>query len=192
MLEILTDNPRQLRRKASMKFHIIAIDHGWQMEPHGIEPPESTAAKSQLETVLTQIIVDRVVDLICEESDPCRLSIAQKIAYEHNPRIPWKSINMSAQERLEAGIWEALLHRGGHTIEEIPGYYRTVDHRIPEDDTREQFFAKKSFQAAKAVGAKSILILCGDMHADFLKGILESSGLQVEANHGLVPRKYWQ
>jgi hypothetical protein len=132
------------------------------------------------------------VDLICEESDPCRLSIVQKTAYEHNPRIPWKNINKSAQERLEAGIWEALLHRPSHTIEETPGHYRTVDHRVPEDNTREQFFGKEAIQAANATGARSILILCGDMHAEFLKQILEASQHQVETKHDLIPQKYWQ
>lgn len=41
-----------------MKFLIIAIDHGWQSVPHGPETPESTAAKTRLETVLTQTIAD--------------------------------------------------------------------------------------------------------------------------------------
>ncbi len=132
-----------------MKFLILAIDHGWQLVPYGLETPESTAAKTLFEKVLTQIITGRGVDLICEECDPCRLSIAQKIAYEHNPRIPWKNISMSAQERLEAGIWGALLHRPAHTIEETPGFYRTVEHRIPEDEVREEFFAKETTQAAK-------------------------------------------
>ena len=94
-----------------MRFFILAIDHGWQYMPYDLETPEIAAAKTRLETVLTQEIADRGVDLICEESDPCRLSIAQKIAYRHSPRIPWKNITMSAQERLEAGIWESLLHR---------------------------------------------------------------------------------
>lgn len=175
-----------------MKFLVFAIDHGWQSVPYGLETPESTAAKTRFEKILTQTIPDRGVDLICEESDPRLLSIAQKIAHEHNPRIPWKNIDMSAQERLEAGIWDALLHRPSHTIEEIPGYYRTVDHRIPEDNIREEFFAKKAIQTAGAAGAKSILILCGDMHTDFLKQILEASQYQVEANRDLIPKKYWQ
>lgn len=115
-----------------MRFLILAIGHGWQYVPYDPETPEIAAAKTRLETVLTQEIAARRVDLICEESDPCRLSIAQRIAYEHNPRIPWKNINMSVQERLEAGIWEALLHRPYHEIEEPPGsgYCRTVQHRI--------------------------------------------------------------
>jgi hypothetical protein len=180
--------------KAAMRFLILAIDHGWQYVPYDLETPEIAAAKTRLETVLTQEIGGRRVDLICEESDPCRLSIAQKMAYEHNPRIPWKNINMSAQERLEAGIREALLHRPYHTIEQPPGsgFYRTVHHRIAEDDTREQFFGRECLQAANACGARSILILCGDMHADFLKQILEASQHQAETNHDLIPEKYWQ
>ena len=175
-----------------MNFLIFAIDHGWQSVPHGLESPEIAAAKTQLQNVLAQIITDRGVDLICEESDPCRLSIAQKMVYEHNPRILWTNVNMSAQERLEAGIWEALLHRPAHTIEESPGYYRTVDHRIPEDAVREEFFAKESIRAANAAGAKDILILCGDMHTDFLKAGFERNKYQAEANHSLIPKKYWQ
>src|SRR6266481_6919210 len=175
-----------------MKFLILAIDHGWQLVPYGHETPESTAAKTLFEKVFTQTITDRGVDLVCEECDPCRLSIAQKIAYEHNPRIPWKNIIMSAEERLEAGIWEALLHRPAHTIEEAEGFYRTVDHRIAEDSIREEFFAKTVLETVNKTNAKSILILCGDMHMDFLKDILEGRGKHVETNHELIAKKYWE
>ncbi len=177
-----------------MRFLILAIDHGWQYVPYDRETPDIEAAKRQLEIILTQVIANRRVNLICEESDPCRLTIAQKMVYEHDPRITWKNINMSAQERLEAGIWEALLHRPYHDIEEPEGsgYPRTIDHRIPEDATREQFFVKESLQAANATGATSILILCGDMHADFLRQLLEADRRQAETNHELIPKKYWE
>lgn len=175
-----------------MKCLIIAIDHGWQLEPWGHETPEIAAAKDRLGAFLRRVIADRGVDVICEESDPCRLSIAQKMAYEHHPRISWKNINMSAQERLEAGIWEALLHRPQHTTQDADGNYRTVDHRIPEDDARERFFAREVIQAANAVGARSILALCGHMHVDFLRQILETGGCQAETDDTLIPRKYWQ
>lgn len=175
-----------------MKCFIIAIDHGWQLEPWGLETPEIVEAKVGLGALLRRVIVDRGVDVICEESDPCRVSIAQKIAYEYEPRVSWKNISMSAQERLEAGIWEALFNRPGHTIEDPAGTYRTIDHRIPEDDTRERFFAREVIQAANAVGAKSILVLCGHMHAGFLQQILEAGGCQAETDGTLIPRKYWQ
>jgi len=175
-----------------MKFFIVAVDHGWQLVPHGVETPESEAAKTRFRDLLVQTINARGVDLICEESDPCRLSIAQEIAYEHNPRIAWKNIIMSAEERLEAGIWEALLHRPAHTIEEAEWFYRTVDHRIAEDSIREEFFAKTVLETVNKTNAKSILILCGDMHMDFLKDILEGRGKQVETNRELIAKKYWE
>lgn len=177
-----------------MRFLIVAIDHGWQLVSHGPETPESTEDKNRLEVVVRKAIAERGVNLICEESDPCRLSIAQKIAYEYKPSIPWKNINMSAQERLEAGIWEALLNRPYRAVEEPAGSgnYRTIHHRIPQDDAREGFFAKESIRAANAAGAGSILILCGDMHADFVKRILGDLKFQAEANHDLIPHKYWE
>jgi hypothetical protein len=175
-----------------MKFLVVAIEHNWQLVPHGPETPEMTKAKDRLRSVLDQAIVGRGVDLICEESDPCRLSIAQRIAYEHNPRIPWENITMSAQQRLEAGIYDALLDRPLHVISEPTDYHFEIKHRIPEDGIREQFFATEATQAANGVGARSILILCGDMHADFLKQILEAGLHQAEVNRDLIARKYWQ
>jgi hypothetical protein len=175
-----------------MKFLIVAIEHNWQMAPHGPETPEMTKAKDRLRKVLNQAITDRGVDLICEESDPCHLSVAQKIAYEHGPRIPWKNITMSAQERLEAGIYEALLDRPLHVIKEPTDYHFEIKHRIPEDGAREQFFAAEATREAKGIGARSVLMLCGDMHADFVKAILGASQHQAEVNRNLVARKYWQ
>jgi hypothetical protein len=173
-----------------MNCLILAIDHNWQYVPHNVETPEM----QQLKATLTEAIANRNVDLICEECDPCRLAIAQKMAYEHQPRIAWRNINMSAQERLEAGIWEALLHRPCHTIEDPPdsGYLIEIDHRIPEDALREQFFADESMGAAEAAGAQSILIPCGDMHVESLREILEARHIQVETNHDLIPEKHWQ
>lgn len=175
-----------------MKFLIVAIEHNWQLVPHGPETAEMTTAKDQFTKLINQAIADREVGLICEESDPCRLSIAQKAAYEHTPRIPWKNITMSAQERLEAGIYQALLDRPYHVIKEPTDYHFEIKHRIPEDEIREEFFATEATQEATSIGASSVLMLCGDMHADFVGAILEASQHQAEVNRNLVARKYWQ
>lgn len=79
-----------------------------------------------------------------------------------------------------------------HTIEEAEGFYRTVDHRIAEDSIREQYFAKEVLEAVNSTNAKSVSILCGDMHVDFLKEILEARGKQVETNRELSAEKYWE
>lgn len=175
-----------------MRFLIIAVENNWQSVPHGPETPEMTKVKNRLTKLLNQAIADHVVDLICEESDPCRLSIAQKVAYEHTPRIPWKNITMSAQQRLEAGIYEALVDRPFHVIKETTDYHFEIKHRIPEDAIREQFFATDTTREANSIGARSVLILCGDMHADFLKPILEAGEYRTEVNRDLIARKYWQ
>jgi hypothetical protein len=177
-----------------MKFVILAIDHGWQMKPYGRETPEVEAAKQAFRAVMTRLVGVAMVDLICEESDPSHLSLAQEFAYSQDPRIPWKNIIMSAQERLEAGVYDPLLHRESHVVEEPPGsgYFRAVDHRIPEDDVREQFFSRESIQAGVAHHANTVLVLCGDMHADALQLKLETEGHGAIANHDLIPRRYWQ
>lgn len=172
-----------------MNFIILAIDHKWQMVH---VRAENQAAKKNLETTLAHLIPK--VSLICEESDPCYLSVAQKMAYEHVPHVPWKNITMSSQERLEAGIYDALLERPSHVVEDPlgSGYYQTIDHRIPEDDVREQFFASECVKTVEATGAKIALVLCGDMHVDALKQKLESGGHQTGANHDLITKRYWQ
>jgi hypothetical protein len=177
-----------------VRFLILAVDHEWQLVPFDLESPDISAAKCQLAKLVSEALTDQRIELVCEESDPCRLSIAQKIAYERNPPIPWKNINMSAQERFEAGILEALLHRPRRETEELgaPGYIHSIDLRIPEDKTREQFFVTESVRGAEGVGATNILILCGDMHADAVKGMLEERGFDVDANHELIKQKAWE
>jgi hypothetical protein len=175
-----------------MDFLIIAIDHTWQLV---FRDPFELAEDNRTEfaALLSKTIEARKVDLICEESDPCQLSIAQKIAYEHRPRLRWKNIHMSAQERLEAGIWEALLQRPYRIIEGgCPDIFQRIDRRIPEDATREQFFAAETIRETEVVGAKNILVLCGDLHADSLGAILEATGSRVEVNHSLIHQKNWE
>jgi hypothetical protein len=175
-----------------MRFYILGINHCWQLVPHGSETPDSAAATDKFTAFLTAAIEAENVDLVCEESDPCQLSIAQQMTYFHQPRIPWRNINMSSQERLDAEIWEALAHPPTHDIEESPDYFVTIRHRMEEDNIREQFFASESIQAALTAGAKSVLILCGDMHVDYLRTILIAYGHAATAHHDLIPKRYWQ
>jgi hypothetical protein len=139
-----------------------------------------------------EMIARHNVDLICEESDPRHLSIAQEEAFRHKARILWKNIYMTSQERLEAGICEALPYRPFHMKFLDEHNAVTIEHRIAEDDAREEFFKDEILRAAKETGAKSVLVLCGDMHTESLKTKLQVTGLQVETNHDLVPEKYWE
>jgi hypothetical protein len=175
-----------------MRFIVLAIDHGWQRasvcDEDGLRP-----AREQLSARINQIIEQHAIDLISEECDPRFLSIAQKIANEREPRIPWLNIYMSAQERLEAGIYDALLHRPRHNVQQENGMYQAIDHRIAEDEIREQFFATETTLAARNLNANSCLILCGDMHAEALADLLtEEPEAEVITIRDLVPEQYWQ
>src|SRR5882762_10206725 len=124
-----------------MEILVLSINHGEQIVPLKDEAsmPELVEKKEQVRTQVRAIIAKRNVDLICEESDPRHLSIAQAEAFKYDPRIPWKNIYMTSQERLEAGIWEALLYRPYDT-KWIDAYNAIrIEHRIPEDDVREEF-----------------------------------------------------
>jgi hypothetical protein len=101
---------------------------------------------------------------------------------------------MTAQERLEAGIWEVLFNREPVEVfmDEATGLLREIHQRIPEDDTREQFFANAAIQTADANATDSVLILCGNLHADFLKEKLQVHGYEADVTHELVRVKYWR
>ena len=49
-----------------------------------------------------------------------------------------------------------------------------MDHRIPEDDVRERFFARECLNAAQEHHANAVV--CGDMHVEALKQKLEAEG----------------
>jgi hypothetical protein len=175
-----------------MKFLIIAVDHDTQIVPLRDEAAESVAKKARVEAIVKEAIAKFDIDLICEESDPRYLTIAQKLAYENNPRIPWRNIFMTSQERLEAGIWKALLYRPYHLNSLDEWNAVRIDHRIPEDDIREEFFNGQTIRAANECGADRILVVCGDMHVEPLKTKLEAGGHEAETSHDLVPEKKWQ
>jgi len=181
-------------KRRAMNFIVLAIDHGWQMKPTGPDARELESARQALLDTIAVGVERATVDLICEESDPRRLSLAQEFAYNHDPRVPWKNIMMLAQERLEAGIYDQLLNRPVHYVEEPlgSGFSRTIDHRIPEDDVREEFFSQECIKAGQDHGAKVVLVLCGDMHADALRQKLEAKGHGAVANRDLIPQRYWQ
>jgi hypothetical protein len=168
-----------------MKILILAITHDHQRVLVGSEPQVFDLAQR---TEVFRDLVKRNIatfrpDLICEESNPAFLSVAQQEAFYDTPRIPWRNINMSPQERLEAGIWQAYLERPVdfdiHT--ETATYYR-----IPEDDIREDFFKSEILKAASNVNAKRVLVMCGAMHAESLKSKLEDEGREVEINDEFI------
>jgi hypothetical protein len=95
---------------------------------------------------------------------------------------------MSEEARREAGIYEALQDRPAHT-EKRGDEFVIIEHRIPEDDIREDFFVTESVSGADE--SESIVILCGDMHTQALKNKLEMLDHKVDMDESLVPDKRW-
>jgi hypothetical protein len=174
-----------------MKLLILAITHDNQRVLVGSEPEVFDLAQK---TGVFRDLVKRNIatfkpDLLCEETNSAALSVAQQEAFYHTPRIPWRNINMSPQERLEAGIWQAYLERPfDFDIDTETATY----HRIPEDDIREEFFKSEILKAASDVTAQRVLVMCGAMHAVPLKMKLEGDGRELEINDEFISVKNWK
>jgi len=172
---------------------IVSVNHTDQISPLREETriPEVMEKKEKVRSLVKAIVASGRVDLICEESNPCHLSIAQEEAFNRKPRIPWKNINMTSQERLEAGVWEPLLYRPYDLEFTDEANAIKIEYRVPEDDVREEFFKDEILRTAKERGAKNVLVLCGDMHTEALKRKLENAGCEVKTDRSLTPKKHW-
>jgi hypothetical protein len=171
-----------------MNILIISIDHFVQRVKTGDENTLLRERKDMLETLLRREIPARNVQFISEEAPPLYETIAQRLGNEHDPQMPPKNIYMNDDERREAGIYDALKNRPTHA-EQKGDEWVEIEHRIPEDDIREDFFVTETLQAAG--NAESIIILCGDMHVHAVKKKLERYGHRVEKDESLITDKRW-
>jgi hypothetical protein len=144
--------------------------------------------KARLESLLRREIPARNVQFIAEEAHPRSRIIAQQLGNAYNPQIPWKNIDMSDDERKKERIYDALKKRPAH-CEQRGNEFVEIEHRIPEDDIRENFFVAETLEGAGV--SESVLILCGDMHVQALKHKLEAHGHTVEIDERLATDKRW-
>ena len=175
-----------MERDCAMNILIVAIDHELQKVKRVHEASERAIRKDQLEALLKQEIAERSVEFISEESDPKASTIAHQLADACKPRIPWKNICMSEDERKKAGIYEALKNRPTTFELREDGETVLIERRIPEDEVYEASLIEQTKKSAGS--AQSILILCGDLHVDSLKEKLEREGHHVDSHHSLVEK----
>lgn len=171
-----------------MRILIISIDHFVQCVRTGHESTLLRERKDRLESLLRREIRARDVQFIAEEADPHYGTIAQQLGNAHNPPIPWKNIDMLDDERKMAGVYDALKNRPIHCERRLDEWVE-IEHRIPEDDIREDFFVTKSLRGAGE--SENILILRGDMHVQALKDKLELLGHRVDKDESLILDKRW-
>jgi hypothetical protein len=168
---------------------IISIDHLVQRDITGDERDSLRVRKLQLETLLSQEIPRRAVRFIAEEADPKYRTIAQRLADAHEPRIPWKNMDMTEDERKRAQIFQAMRNRPTRN-EQRGEEIVEIEHRIPEDDIREDFFVRSILDSTGKVS--SVLTLCGDMHVQALKDKLLAGGHEAEIDDSLITDKRWE
>jgi hypothetical protein len=167
-----------------MDFWIVGIDHELQSTKAETDTVILRSQKEHLESILKEGIVKRRIGFVSEESKLHKPTIACELASTNIPPIPWINIIMTDSERELAGIAEALKKpRPGHPDYETRSIW--IEHRIPEDEIREDFFIRQTLTGNK--GADSILMLLGDLHVDAVADKLRRMGHSVAANHELFP-----
>ncbi len=163
-----------------MRVLIVGVFHNHQEKKSRADSAEVQQAKDALENQLREAIESRKVEFIGEESKHGVETIAKRLADQHMPRILWVNIDMTDDEEKAAGIFDALQDRPFDADFDDEGRLMRRYHRIPEDETRECFFAEKIRNHAK--GAQSVLVVCGLCHMAPLEEKLEKACDQVEAS----------
>ena len=100
-----------------MMFCIVSIDHYLQYVEADSDNEALRALKVRLRSILEERLGRGTVGAIFEESSPAKPSIAQELAAASG--IPWHNICMTAEERVAAGIYDALQNRPGSPDWEI-------------------------------------------------------------------------
>src|SRR5258708_23687976 len=117
---------------------------------------------------------------IGEEAHPRRQTVREHHTVELAIQRPRKNIDMPEQARKNAGIYEEQMNRvtiqqaGKVETHHEPGGFcldlRNGSHvfcpRVPSDAIREEYMFERAVEGAS--GAASIMVLCGNFHAEKL------------------------
>jgi hypothetical protein len=143
-----------------MNFVVIGTDHRMQTSEPGFE--------GLLQALLAQRYFEPLAAIAEEYHDNVGESSAQRLAREH--RLRWFNIDMTTEERSEAGILNEQSNRPGM-------FQETVAYRVPSDDVREQAWMRKLLRGGD-VG--TILVICGYLHFEALVQKLRAAGYAVD------------
>ena len=168
-----------------MTVCIISIDHYLQYVEADTDSEALRTLKVNLRAILATRLGTGAVGAIFEESSPDKPSIAQELAVSNG--ISWHNICMTKEERVEAGIYDALLNRPGSPDWDDMSCW--IESRIPEDTVREAYFVRRIEEGAST--NQTALVLLGDMHVQKVADVLTAQEHQVEIVKDLVPKKRW-
>jgi len=140
---------------------VIGTDHRFQEHDAGLEALLRTWTESRFFEPLTAIAEEYHERL-------GKSSIAQRIAAERH--VDWLNIDMTIQEKQEAGIFEEQSNR--------PGMFQAnVTYRVLSDDIREEAWIRKMTQS---ISSGTTIVVCGYLHCASLVQKLRALGHSVD------------
>jgi hypothetical protein len=143
-----------------LNFAVVGTDHRFQENSPELEAILQTLAQSRF-IVPLGAFAEEYSERIGAES------LAQKLAKQL--QIQWFNIDMTPQERFEAGILDAQSNR--------PGMFQSnVTFRIPSDDIREERWVEKLIRNASG----TTIVICGYLHFESLTQKLRARGHTVD------------
>jgi len=166
-----------------MTVCIISIDHYFQYVEAETDPQVLRALKERLRGVLEQVLSTSTIGIVFEEPSPNKASIAQELAQK--AAIPWLNTCTTTDERIAAGIFDALRNRPGSPDWDDMSFL--IEFRIPEDEIREAYFVQRIEGATEP--RQKTLVLLGDMHVREFANARSNRGHRVEIVQKLVPKK---
>ena len=143
-----------------MNFVVIGTDHRMQHSEPGFE--------ALLRAWLDQRYFEPLEAIAEEYHDAIGTSsAARRLAKARN--LKWFNVDMTTQEKQNAGILEEQLNRPGM-------FQEAITYRVPSDDIREEAWVEK------LIGSPSgtTLVICGYLHFESLVQKLRARGYTVD------------
>lgn len=152
-------------RAYTMNIVVVGTDHDSQIDDPG------------LETLTLRLLEAHGIALIAEENRLFRNTVGKRLADSRG--LPWIQIDMSTEERLEAGIYHKLANRmqiRGYDADGNP--IMAIRYAENEDGIREEWWLNKIEGAIKS---GTVLVICGCLHCGPLSVKAENRGHKVVA-----------
>lgn len=162
-----------------MHYYIIGTSHTLQCEL-----PFHDLQDSRLRDKLEEVISAHSVVLIAEEvnanEEHNQVIHGRNLASNHDPAIPWLSLDMTTQQMKNAGIWNDLEAASELTKRACENGTNELYHPVRANDTRESCWLEKIRAVCDAYKLTSgtVLITCGRVHLDPLADKASKCGIK--------------
>jgi hypothetical protein len=162
-----------------LHYYIVGTSHNLQNES-----PFRTTQDTRLRDKLAEIIGTHPVVLIAEEVDANeehkQIIYGRNLAADHDPKIPWVSLDMTTPQLKNAGIWDELEAAAHLTEDACRNRKNEIYHPVRANDMREACWLERIRVACDAYKLTSgtVLITCGRMHLESLADKASKCGIR--------------